>query len=206
MKVNTTTGPLQTLIDSGYKTTMTYAEYRLMVHKLNELGKVTGPKQTPALLEYSKLNEQRMNRLDKHFVVREDIAKLLQGIRKKYTWLVITEGWCGDAAQLLPMLERMTFLNLNISSRYLLRDENPELMDCYVTGIKRSIPIVICINDQHEELWHWGSRPKEGQKVKDDALKNGADAAEAREELHSWYAQNKGASFQDEIAKLLRRM
>src|SRR5688572_6896864 len=131
MKANTTNSALQALIDSGYKTAMSYGEYRILIHKLHEQDKVTGQKQTPKLLEYSRLNEHRMNRLDKHFVVREDVVKALQGIKKKYTLVVITEGWCGDAAQMVPALEKMTFINLNLGTKYILRDNHPDIMDQY---------------------------------------------------------------------------
>lgn len=206
MKVNTTQNALQSLVDSGFKSAMSYGEYRILIHKLHEQNKVTGHRQTPALLEYSRLNEQRMNRWDKHFVVRDDVAKALSGVKKKYTWISITEGWCGDAAQMLPALEKFTFLNLNISSKYILRDDNPELMDMYLTNESRSIPIIICINDQGEEIWHWGPRPKDGQKILDEAKRNGTDTDAAKEELHLWYARNKMEAFQNEMIKLIRKM
>ncbi len=206
MKVNTTQSPLQSLIDSGYQSAFTYAAYRLMIHQLHEKDKVTGPKQTANLLQYSRLNEQRMNRLDKHFAVREDLAKVMQAVKKKYTWLIITEGWCGDAAQLLPAIEKLTFLNLNISSRYILRDEHLEIMENYTTNGKLAIPILVCINENYDVIWHWGPRPKEGQQVLDDAKKKGLDQEAAKEELHLWYAQNKLDAFQNEMLKLIKKM
>lgn len=206
MKVNTTITPLQSLIDSGYNSAITYAAYRLLMHQLHEKGKVTGPTQTQELLDYSRLNEQRMNRLDKHFAVREDLAKALQAVKKKYTWLVITEGWCGDAAQLLPMVEKMTFVNLNLSSKYILRDEHEDVMDMFLTNGKRSIPVVICLNDANEVIWTWTARPKEAQKVLEDAIRDGADSHQAKEALHTWYAHNKGEAFQTEMLKLVKKM
>lgn len=206
MKVNSSNSPLQSLIDSEYQTAHTYAAYRLMIHQLHEKNKVTGPKQSQALFEYSRLNEQRMNRLDKHFAVRPDLSKAVIGVKKKYTWLVITEGWCGDAAQLLPAIEKMSFLNYNISTRYILRDEHTDIMDMFLVNNTRAIPVLVCIDENHQVIWHWGPRPLAGQLIIDACKKKGMDSEASKEELHTWYAQDKLEAFQTEIIKLVKKM
>ena len=74
------------------------------------------------------------------------------------TWFVLTEGWCKDAAQIVPVLHALAKLNSNIELKVLLRDDNLDLMDQYLTnGKRRSIPRLIAVDpDVMEELSSWG--------------------------------------------------
>ena len=58
-------------------------------------------------------------------------------------WLIITEGWCGDAAQCIPTIEKIAAESKNIETHYVLRDENLDLIDEYLTNNARSIPKLI---------------------------------------------------------------
>jgi hypothetical protein len=83
----------------------TYAAYRQLIDDLLAEGKTTGPQQTPELVEYTTLNVQRMHRLDKTVKVQPALASAAAGLQGNYIWLIITEGWCGDAAQIVPVVE-----------------------------------------------------------------------------------------------------
>ena len=108
---------------------MTFTEYLDLVDGLLKDGKTTGPVQTVAKVEFTKLNRYRMNRLEKTTVLGEGIKAAAAGLNRKLTWLIITEGWCGDAAQNVPAIEKIAAESDNIETRYILRDENLELMD-----------------------------------------------------------------------------
>lgn len=72
--------------------------------------------------------------------------------------IVLTEDWCGDAMLNVPILFRIA-KKANIDVRMLLRDENLELMDQYLTnGKARSIPIFIFIDESGKEVGKWGPR------------------------------------------------
>ena len=63
------------------------------------------------------------------------------------TWVVITEGWCGDAAFNVPLLaavERAFPEEVNL--RLFLRDSNLELMDANLTDCGRSIPKLVVLD------------------------------------------------------------
>ena len=85
----------------------TYSEYKNIISNLLFDGKSTGKEQSEDLLQYSTLNEIRLKRLDKTITVPEEISYQLKEFEKEYIWLVIAEGWCGDAAQILPILNKM---------------------------------------------------------------------------------------------------
>src|SRR5690625_7191885 len=98
------------------------------------------------MAQYTKMNVHRMKRLDKQGEVNEDLIERVKQIKKPVVWLVITEGWCGDAAQIIPALEKVAEQTPNNQTRYILRDENLEIMEQYHTNRKRhSIPTLGCI-------------------------------------------------------------
>ena len=98
---------MKTTIAQSFIHSISYSDYRNKVTKLLESGKVSGNEQSEDLLHYTKLNEVRMNRLDKTIHVDDAISEELNSLRHHYYWLVLSEGWCGDAAQLLPIFNKI---------------------------------------------------------------------------------------------------
>lgn len=139
-----------------------YAEYRKLVTDLLSEGKSTGNEQSENLTRYTSLNEARMNRLEKTIKISEDTIDKLQKLDNHYIWLVISEGWCGDAAQILPIINKMALeSNKKIDLRIVLRDANDELMSHYLTNGGRAIPKVIVICKEAGIVrTDWGPRPK----------------------------------------------
>jgi hypothetical protein len=117
---------------------------------------------------------------------------------------IITEGWCGDAAQLVPFFTKLAKA-AGIDAYIALRDQNLHLMDLFLTnGTSRSIPIVICIDASTlTYLWHWGPRPLAAQILLDKFKVDNVDMHVQKTELHKWYAQNKLQDVQQEILTIL---
>lgn len=184
---------------------MEYAEYIELIDGLLEQGKTTGENQSESMFNYGKLNRQRMKRLAISVNINESLAKKARNVRQKWIWLIITEGWCGDAAQNIPIIEKIAHENSNIETRYLLRDENLELMDKYLTNNARSIPKLICFDAETlEEIGSWGPRPQEAMdyfiEMRDaDEL----DKSQMMENMQRWYLKNKEQAIQAEFEELL---
>lgn len=82
--------------------------------------------------------------------------------------IVLTADWCGDAMVNIPIFMEIAKA-ANIEIRYLIRDENLELMDQYLTnGTARSIPIIVLFNEQGNEYAKWGPRAKKVQAIIDE--------------------------------------
>src|SRR6202000_1072870 len=124
-------------------------------------GRTTGPNQSDDFIHYTQLSQQRMHRLEKTIQVTPEAEVLIRAIAVPQTWLVLTEAWCGDASQSLSVMHALAQLNPLIDLRVLLRDENLELMDQYLTnGVSRSIPKLIGLDSASlEVLFTWGPRP-----------------------------------------------
>jgi len=182
-----------------------YPEYRKLVSELLDEGKSTGTEQTEDLTHYSILNETRMNRLDKTVKISEENIVKLHNLKKEYIWLVIAEGWCGDAAQILPIINKMALESDKIDLKIVLRDENEELMNLFLTHKKKSIPKLIIIDKETGSvLNHWGPRPEGAiNLIKSHKEEFGAIDETAKAELQLWYLHDKGLSTQNEIMNII---
>ncbi|MDP3680844.1 MAG: thioredoxin family protein [Flavobacterium sp.] len=182
-----------------------YAEYRKLVSDLLLEGKSTGNEQSENLTHYSELNETRMNRLDKTMKITDENSLKLKSLKNEYIWLVISEGWCGDAAQLLPIINKMAIDSGKIELKIVLRDENEELMKLFLTNKKKSIPIVIVVEKATGSvLGKWGPRPIGATNLITDYKKEfGVIDETAKTNLQLWYLHDKGISTQNELVNLM---
>jgi hypothetical protein len=180
-----------------------YKEYKTLIESLLAEGKVTGNDQNPSLIEYTTLNMHRMHRWEKTFIPEETTVSAVKTISSPQTWVIITEGWCGDAAQQIPVFEHLAALNSAIRTRYVLRDENVEFMNHFLTNGARAIPIVLCLDNNYNLIWKWGPRPMDASQLLDDLKAKGMSEQERKKELHTWYAKNKHLSLQKEIRTLI---
>lgn len=183
---------------------MTFAEYIKLIDDLLLDGKTTGTNQSDAMFNYGKLNRQRMHRLEKTVNLDESLKEKVRDLRVNWIWLVITEGWCGDAAQNIPIIEKIAAENEGIKTRYVLRDENLELMDKYLTKNARSIPKLICLDAKTlEEIGTWGPRPQIAMEYYLEMRDSGMEKSEIMEKLQRWYLQDKEKSIETEFSGLL---
>lgn len=184
---------------------LTYQAYRLQLNTMAEEGKTTGPIQSEALINYTVLNDRRMKRLDKTIRIDEATASKIKNYSRKVTWLVLTESWCGDAAQTMPLMNKIAELSSNIDFKIILRDEHLELMNRFLYNGTLSIPKLIMIDDNSGEvLDDWGPRPSRATKmVEDYKNEHGKLTPEFKQELQVWYNRDKGQNTLEDLTRLL---
>ncbi len=183
---------------------MTFAEYIKLIDDLLLDGKTTGEVQSEAMFNYGKLNRQRMHRLEKTVKISESLSEKANNNQRKMIWLIITEGWCGDAAQNIPTIEKIAAESGNIETRYVLRDENLELADAYLTNDARSIPKLIALDaETSEEIGTWGPRPQTAMDYYHELKDQGLEKPSIMEKLQRWYLEDKEKSLQSEFENLL---
>jgi thiol-disulfide isomerase/thioredoxin len=175
------------------------------VHDLVERESTSGYEKTEALANYTMLNDRRMKRWDKTIKISEEIKEKLSKFKGNLTWLIITESWCGDAAHVIPVLNKIAELSENIDLKLVFRDENEALMDQFLTNGGRAIAKLIMIdNTTGEVVDTFGPRPSEAtQMVNEYKTKHGALTPEFKEELQAWYNKNKGQNIISDIMALL---
>lgn len=187
------------------KKSMSYKEYIELVNALVEKSSTTGNEKTEALANYTMLNQRRMRRWDKTVKLSEEAKAKIENYSGKMTWLVLTESWCGDAAHIMPVINKVAELNNNIDYRVVLRDENDVLMNQFLTNGGRSIPKLIAIDEKSKEVvGTFGPRPSVATElVNAYKEKHGTLTPEFKEDLQHWYNKDKGQSTVTDLLDLL---
>ncbi|MGC6431918.1 MAG: thioredoxin family protein [Jejuia sp.] len=195
-------------IKSSLDNSIDYETYKSLMNRLVETCSTTGLQQTEALVNYTKLNARRMKRWDKTLKVSEETKTAVTSFSQPVTWLVITESWCGDAAHVIPVLNKLAELNNNIKLRLVLRDENLELMDMFLTNGGRAIAKLIMIDDSTGEVVDtFGPRPSEATVLVNNYKKeHGKLTQEFKEDLQVWYNKNKGENIMDDVVNMLCKL
>lgn len=191
-------------IKQALENSFSFADYRKKVTSLIAEGKSTGHTQSEDLLKYSELNETRMNRLEKTIEVTPETKAKLQNLDKKYIWLVLSEGWCGDAAQIVPVIHKMADVTDKVELKIALRDDNDALMQHFLTNGGKAIPKLIVLDAETlDVVLDWGPRPHGAkQLILDYKAAYGVVDETAKIELQKWYLHDKGISIQNEIVEI----
>ncbi len=158
------------------------------------------------ILNYIYLNVKRMKRISKQYEPAPYLVKLILKINQPVTWLAITEGWCGDAAHLLPILDSLSRLSFKPKLKVLLRDEHPELMDEYLTNGSRSIPKILAFDEDDQLISQWGPRPNSAQKMVESFMNGVSEYAnyqELTEAVQKWYHYDRYLTFESEIIEFI---
>ena len=150
----------------------------------------------------------RSKRVDKNFKPLEETSDFFKNFNQPIKLKIITEPWCGDAAQIVPALAGIAELSDKIDTEILLRDENEELMNQHLTNGGKAIPVAIIIDaETNETLGHWGPRPAVAQqmvmhyKAKPENERSSFD--DFVQEMQQWYNKDQTASIQKELIQKL---
>jgi hypothetical protein len=182
---------------------LSYQAYRNLIDVLLAQHKTTGDDDSEAMLHYTKMNVHRMSRVDKTVALQRELLAALGVVKGHFRFLVISEGWCGDAAQLVPLFDKIsaTFPE-QFELRFVLRDKNLPLIDAHLTNGGRAIPVLLVLDDAGNVVAKWGPRPAAIQELLTEWKKEETDIMALAEKLHGWYAKDKTGSAQKELAIL----
>jgi hypothetical protein len=196
----------KTLLQQVWSFGLTYPKYQALVDELVVQEKTTGEDQSEKMVNYTKLNASRMHRWLKTAKVSDEVVTELAN--KKISILAITEAWCGDTAQNLPYFHLLAS-KANIAYQLCLRDEQPELMEHFLTNGGKAIPIVIFMDDNFEVLATWGPRPKPVQQMVMD-YKQLPEPKPSYDEfsidVQKWYNADKMQTLEQEVLSVLKNI
>jgi len=157
--------------------------------------------------KYIPINQQRVKRIRKALAkdgLRRDLLAASSGLRAGLRMLVLNEFWCGDGAQILPVHEALEAEAAGkLEVRVLLRDENVDVMDLFLTNGGRSIPKTVLLDADMGVLGTWGPRPEEAMELVRRIKSDPALAHTYNQEVHKWYTADKQQNIQAELAVLL---
>jgi hypothetical protein len=184
-----------------------YDQYISILEKLVDNKETSGPEQSEEKILATSVNLQRMKRIARQTPINPEFLKSIHAIEIPLIWLVIAEAWCGDAAQNLPVIHRAAELSEGrIQLFVVFRDENPQLMNYFLTNGTKSIPKLICLNAHtNEVLGSWGPRPQLIQDLQNQYKKENPATThqDLMYHLHLNYFHDKAHSLQTELIKML---
>ncbi len=183
-----------------------YNDYKKIVFELAE-KKSSSSELTEERIGATLINAQRIKRIDKQCEINSELSNQIKSISEIHTWIVISESWCGDGAQCIPVIAKMAEQNSNIDLKLVFRDENIDLIDSFLTNGARAVPKLICINNNtNTVIGTWGPRPKSIQAMVSDFKKNNPDVThdDFVKNLHLWYAKDKTNAIQEEFSEIIQ--
>jgi len=204
--MNTAVKNIPEIIENSLKNAFTYDAFKTLVDSIVKQGKSTGnDPENESLANYSKLTYARIKRNDKTVKINADSIEKVKTISKPITWVVLTESWCGDAGQTLPVINKVAELNPNIDLKILLRDDNDELMNEFLTNGGKAIPKLIAYDSESKKVINtWGPRPSEATKLVNDYKEaHGKLTPEFKQDLQVWYNKDKGQNTVEDLLNLL---
>lgn len=186
----------------------TYREFLKWSEELTQEGKTSGPSQQERLIEYTALNHTRMERNEKRAKLTDTIKTTLDAIQDPQHWIFLTETWCGDSAQNLPVIGKAAeYAGDKVTLSIVLRDQNTHLIDQYIPEKGIAIPRLLILDQEDELLAQWGSRPKPAQAFIDKwkADPENISKKEIQKEMQLWYAKNKHQALQEELVEVISK-
>jgi len=181
---------------------MNIEEYKNLFDEILTGKLTTAPYNNKSYLNYVKLNHSRMKRWRKKGILNPELEKAIKEIKSPQKWVLITEPWCGDAANSIPYIEKIAKLTPHITLEVQLRDSDSEI-DNYLTNGGKSIPKLITRDCHENDIFSWGPRPAEAQALVIKQKESDASLDEKHTEILHWYKDDKGASIQRELLALL---
>ena len=153
--------------------------------------------------KYLPLNLQRTKRIERTYAVAGELEAAVRSLSTAQLWMVLTEPWCGDSAQNLPYIVKVAACSPAVDLRVLLRDQNTDIMDRYLTNGSRSIPKLVAFDLHGNELFQWGPRPVPAAELFRRMKAECAPVEEIKLKLHLWYGRDHGKALEVEFQNLL---
>ncbi|MBP7450371.1 MAG: thioredoxin family protein, partial [Flavobacteriales bacterium] len=192
---------------SAWEGSLDWETYMTGFERIVAERSTSGPDRSEAMVAYTKLNLSRSRRWMKQLTVLPELENGLPLVAPQ-RWLVLTEYWCGDAAQCCPAMVELARRTPGLSLRFVFRDEHPALMDHHLTQGGRSIPKLIALDElSGNERFTWGPRPAAAQELVDTYRTvpiEERDVEAMKEALHTWYFKDGCEAVQRELLALCR--
>jgi hypothetical protein len=154
--------------------------------------------------QYVPMNLQRSKRILKTFQLQDSLNEILKKLNHKINWLVISEHWCGDASQIMPVIHSIAEASEGKINLKIVYRDSTELINHHLTKGGKSIPKIVQLDEEFNFLQEWGPRPILAQQLIEELKSKDTALPDVIEKIHKWYADDKTISTQKEIEELLK--
>jgi len=151
---------------------------------------------------YSKYNLERQEKVQREWEMSPSFESAVMSFEGPLQWAFITDDWCIDSAYSLPLLLKATQLREDVSLSILMKDENLDILDMFLTRGARSIPKLIAIEDDGSIRYSWGPQPEEIRLIRKDLIDSGAEGRIVSGTTIDWYADDGWLEVEKELTGL----
>jgi hypothetical protein len=118
-------------------------------------------KRYEAWLEGAEFPDHRTRMVERRAAIVLDAVTRarLKAIKRPVHVVCIAEDWCGDVVRHVPVLEAMATTCPEIQTRYISRDQYPDVFARYLTNGGEAIPKFVFVTDNWVEVGNWGPMP-----------------------------------------------
>ena len=138
----------------------------------------------------------------KKFMISPEKEQIIKDI-KPLRILVLTEPWCGDSLAIFPVVRRLVEINGKWKLKILRRDENPELMDQFLTRNARAVPIFLFLQEDGSLIFRFGPRPQAAQTIfetfREEFKAGRIEKSEVIKKIRNFYARDRGNAILNDL-------
>lgn len=131
-------------------------------------------------------NAKSMEDTRKAITLTESDRTRLDSVGRVVHVLAFAEDWCGDVVRHVPVLEKIAEFSPKVVTRYLYRDQAPEVFIRFLTNGGEAVPKFVFLSEALVECGNWGPMPQEGRKLIAQGKACG-DVSSARVLVHERY-------------------
>ncbi|MEJ2054602.1 MAG: thioredoxin family protein [Calditrichaceae bacterium] len=157
--------------------------------------------------EYKQMLGKQLAVYNLHF--KKAIVVSDQYIPENLKILTLVQPGCADTAAILSVVQKF-FENSNTKLRILKRDDNPDLMDQFLTNGGRAVPLFIIMDEQGNYLARFGPRPEKMQNFFEEhreAINKGEiEKSEIIRKIRNFYAKDRGRTIINEFKNILKKI
>ena len=179
-------------------------QYQSFFEKVATKEVIEAPYDDEFYFNYTEANFKRRASVAKKVELNKKLYNELDNTTSAWTWVLITEPWCGDASFIQPIIEAICLAG-EIDLKIALRDKQEDIMNAYLTNGGKSIPKLVVLDKDLKELFTWGPRPVELQKEIQNLLKNNGTTDEKLKLAHQWYRKYGNEAVQQELLDLIKK-
>ncbi len=179
-------------------------DYHKFFEKVSNQKGTEAPYDDEGFLLYTIANFKRSNKIRTKVNLDKKLYNELNSGTDTWTWVLITEPWCGDASFTQPIIEAVCLAG-DIDLKIALRDKEKTMMNAYLTDGGKSIPKLVVLNEHLIEIFQWGPRPQELQAKIKNLLNNNGSYDEKLKLAHQWYRKYGSEALQLELLELIKK-
>ena len=198
------TSPTPVLTAEQLATGLPYPAYRQ--HIAEALATPQPDEKLAKMLPYYQQAVDRMDALAPTIALLPELQAALGRLGGRYLWVIITEGWCGDASHTVPIIEAVAQASGgHLTTRYFLRDSHLDLMNKYLTNGGQAMPIAVVLHaDSLTEAGVWGPRPAPLQAIHQEMKAREVPFKEVITTVNNWYDTDASRTTQQELLALVQ--